>query len=52
MQKTTFKPDIKVKIDEIGDYNAKVSRGTGVIPNKKKKAKNFRKEKHKNPLYR
>lgn len=52
MSKATFKPSIKMTIEDVGDYNSKISRGTGVIPNKKKKAKDFRKEKHKNSLFR
>lgn len=35
------------RIDDIGDYNAKVARGTGFTPNKKRLQKDFRKEKHK-----
>lgn len=49
-QTMIIKPTHKIKLDEIGDYNAKVSRGTGVIPNKKHKQKNFRKEKHKKSM--
>lgn len=46
--KITFKPSTKMKLDDVGEYLAKVSRGTGAIPNRKKESRNFRKEKHKN----
>lgn len=46
-EKMVFKPDYKMKLDDVGDYFNKVSRGTGVTASKKQKQKNFRKEKHK-----
>lgn len=48
---TTFKASHKMKIEDIHDHNHKVSRGTGIIPNKKKVTNNFRQEKHKKALH-
>lgn len=45
--KMVFKPDYKMKLDDVGDYLSKVSRGVGVTDSKKQKQKNFRKQKHK-----
>lgn len=41
-----LKPTHKVKIDDIHDFNTKVSRGTGVIKAKKGKGSYKRKPKH------
>ena len=41
-----FKPTYKSKIDDINDFNTKVSRGTGVIKAKKGKGSYKRKPKH------
>lgn len=41
-----FKPTYKSKIDDINDFNTKVSRGTGVIKAKKGKGSYRRKPKH------
>ena len=46
-----FKPEYKgEKLENVGDYLNKVSRGTGVVPDKKKSKKDFRKEKHEKTL--
>lgn len=46
MSKITFKPTHKMKVDDIHDFNTKVSRGVGVVKPKKGKGSFKRKSKH------
>lgn len=43
-----FKPSHKMKIEEVGDYFKKVSRGAGTIKPKKGKGSYKRRSKHRN----